>query len=184
MIWKAKIMTMTEVATKLPAYYGRGEETTVDGVKYGAELLGPAVGEVFELNKAHWDEVAGAYFKTQFNPDYERLLTLESCNKCVLFTARGDSGELVGIAIFILESGVWAKHQLLAYEQVFYVDPEFRNLGIAHELAGFVVKFFDVMNISATMVSDNSLAGGGELKSKLETQGFSPLGVGYIRVKE
>ena len=98
-------------------------------------------------------------FGSTYAVESKRPLALfaERIEKSVIFAAYHEQ-KIVGVIIFLQESGLKSAYKANIYG--FYIEPQFRNRGIANQLLQAVIHFAQqhVEQIMLSVVSDNNLA--------------------------
>ena len=106
---------------------------------YAVEKLETIIPEVMRLWKMHWDETE-AYRELQgYNPDLPQFIRLDRMDAFREYTARDESGKLVGHLGYILHTSRHTGHKA-ASEDFFYLVPEHRKGMNAMKLLRFAVE--------------------------------------------
>jgi len=103
---------------------------------YAEETLATAWNDVQPLATKHWHEIAWRQDKIQLDPDYERYQRIEASKGLRIYTARKDSGELIGYAFWFIATLTHYKQTLCAANDVVYVDEAYRG-GVGAKLLRF-----------------------------------------------
>lgn len=96
-----------------------------ESLTYSIEKMSDVIVELNELWLEHWNETEEYRAKEKYNPDYYQFAQLEKIGQFLLYTARNESGALVGDLGYVLHHG---RHtgQLSATEDFFYLRPNYR----------------------------------------------------------
>lgn len=105
------------------------------GIKYDDFLA-----EAWPLIRAHWAEVGSNRDILKLDPDHDRYRRLESAGALHIQTARGASG-LIGYMFLLIAPHPRDKGAIAATDDVIYVRPEFRRLGVGWQMIGEAERF-------------------------------------------
>lgn len=84
--------------------------------------------EAWPLLEAHYKEIAH-FQDIELNPDFETYLNVDKLGALRTFTARDESGELLGYAVFFVRANIHYKASLQAVQDVIYIDKDRRGFG-------------------------------------------------------
>ena len=85
--------------------------------------------EIFPLLEKHYDEVA--HFKQiPLSPDFKQYKKLDEMGVLRCYTARDETGGIVGYAIFMVKHNIHYSTSLQAVQDVIFIHPERRGFGI------------------------------------------------------
>lgn len=114
---------------------GTPRRAIVVNMKYQCEeISAELILEMMPLFKAHHAEIAH-YQDMPFEIDVNRIVAMGSAGQLFVFTARTESGELVGYNGLCLTTGFFNASSVQATQVALYMDPEYRN--------GLGAKFID-----------------------------------------
>lgn len=94
---------------------------------YTIEKLTTIIGELKELSKLHYDEVA-PYDDIPLNVNWEKLAILESCGVLKVYTMREDD-VLIGYALFFVGFSIEYSDSLQATLSNIFIHPGYRGIG-------------------------------------------------------
>lgn len=103
---------------------------------YAEETLATALKDMKPLLVKHWHEIAWRQDKIPLDPDYTRYQQLEILKYLRIYTARKESGELIGYALWIVTTLSHYKQTLCAANDIVYVDEAHRG-GVGVRLLQF-----------------------------------------------
>ena len=99
-------------------------------MKYKREIADDAlVAEMLPLFQKHWEEIAH-YKDIPLEPDFKKYLVLEGLGDLRVYTARDESGRLVGYAIYVIFIDAHYQSLLGAKQDVLYILPANRGFGM------------------------------------------------------
>lgn len=102
------------------------ETKTYRGISFGAEYLADIIEEIHPLHEAHFQETEKHRLGFGLKMNYDYMTAAEMAGTMVQFTARTESGRLVGnIRMYIGES--LHTGTLYASEDTFFMLPEYRK---------------------------------------------------------
>lgn len=84
--------------------------------------------EAIPLFSLHYKQIAH-YQDIQLAPDYDSYLKIGEMGLLRIFTAREESGELIGYCIFFVRPNLHYKESLQAVQDVLFIHPEKRGFG-------------------------------------------------------
>jgi|TARA_R110000772_G_scaffold227180_1_gene337831 GNAT superfamily N-acetyltransferase len=93
--------------------------------------------EVDELFLKHWEEIALNKDKMKLNPDWDYYELLNSAGYLGVYTVR-HYDKLVGYFIVIVKSHPHYKDNLVAVNDIIYIDPDYRKGLVGYRLIKFV----------------------------------------------
>lgn len=97
-------------------------------MKFQRETLAMCFDEAKPLLIEHWKEIAH-YLDIPLDVDYERYYTLEANGVIRVYTARGESGALIGYAVFFINTHAHYKQSLQAMQDVIFIHHKHRGTG-------------------------------------------------------
>lgn len=103
---------------------------------YAEETLATALDDTKPLLVKHWHEIAWRQDKIPLDPDYVRYHKAEELKTLRIYTARKESGELVGYALWFVSTLMHYKQTLCAVNDIIYVDEAYRG-GVGARLLKF-----------------------------------------------
>ena len=92
--------------------------------------------EVKPLITKHWNEIAH-YKDVPLDPDYDLYLKMQEMGLLRSYSARDTDNKLIGYAVYFVKGHAHYKSTLFAQEDIIYVDPERRGMGL------FLLKYAD-----------------------------------------
>jgi GNAT superfamily N-acetyltransferase len=92
-----------------------------------------------KLLESHWNEVAMFKDKIPLDPDYGSYMELEDSGALKIFIAE-DDGTVIGYFAVICRHNIHYKTTLMAYNDVIYVSPQYRDRGVASGMMDFAEK--------------------------------------------
>jgi len=95
-------------------------------ITYQQESLVTTKADIIPLLEKHWEEVALNKEKIKLNPDWDAYANLEDAGILKIFTARDDR-KLVGYFVVFVKSHIHYKDHLFCYNDVIFVDEEYRK---------------------------------------------------------
>lgn len=97
--------------------------------KFQLETATPAFfDEVIPLFVLHYQQVAH-YQDIKLAPDYERFLAIQKAGVLRVYTAREETGELIGYAFFLVSPSLHYCGSLQALQDILFIHPERRGFG-------------------------------------------------------
>ena len=96
--------------------------------------------EAEELMKLDWDEIDHPAKGSEFSIDWDTYQKLEDMGGLKVFTARTDSGSLVGYFSVVLSPSLNSKSVVNVVSDAFYLHPEYRKGFAGVKLFKFVEK--------------------------------------------
>lgn len=88
--------------------------------------------EAIPLFKDHYLEIS-ANQDIELAPDYDKYMQLDGLGLIRFFSARKDSGELMGYAVFIAQPNMHYKHSFQAVQDIIFINKEMRGQRIGAE---------------------------------------------------
>ena len=95
-------------------------------IEYKEETFDQVIDEIKPLLDNHYEEIALDRDVIKLNPDYETYKKLCDSGVMRIITAR-DDGKLVGYLIAIIKYHLHYKDSLTAFNDIFYVDKQYRK---------------------------------------------------------
>jgi len=97
-------------------------------MKFARESAKDCFNEAMPLLEKHWKEIA--HFKDiPLDPDFDQYLKIEQLGMLRVFTAREDSGTLIGYAVFFVRANPHYKSSIQANQDILFIDPAHRGTG-------------------------------------------------------
>lgn len=87
------------------------------------------ISELLPLFFLHWKEIAH-FPDIMLEPDTDAYLRAEATGNLRVFTARDDSGEAIGYAVFFLRQNPHYKSSLQASQDILFIKPDRRGTGM------------------------------------------------------
>lgn len=84
--------------------------------------------EALPLLAEHWQEIAH-YKDIPLDPDYDSYAAAENNGNLVCFTARTETGELIGYAVYFIRRNLHYKSSLQAYQDILFISKPRRGMG-------------------------------------------------------
>lgn len=103
---------------------------------YAEETFDGAMEEMKPLWVKHWHEIAWRQDKIPLDPDLARYRVAEAHKGLRVYTARKESGELIGYALWFVQTLTHYKQTLGAINDVIYVEEAYRG-GVGARLIKF-----------------------------------------------
>jgi len=97
-------------------------------ITFQRELIDDCFEEMLPLFTEHWKEIA-AYQDIPLDVDREKYYAIECNGALRIYTARAESKELIGYAVFFVNTNAHYKTSLQASQDVIFVHPKFRGVG-------------------------------------------------------
>lgn len=97
-------------------------------ITFQKELLKDCMEEMKPLFTEHWKEIA-AYDDIPLDPDEERYYNIEREGVLRVYTARAESKELIGYAVFFVNTNAHYKTSLQASQDIIFIHPKHRGIG-------------------------------------------------------
>jgi len=85
--------------------------------------------EAYPLIIEHYKEISN-FHDIKLDPDFEIYKAVEDAGTLRVFTARDDSGTLIGYAVFIVKSNIHYKSSLQATQDVIFIKKKNRGTGM------------------------------------------------------
>jgi hypothetical protein len=95
-------------------------------IKFGVEKLSMLWEEVFPLLNEHYKEVS-KYHDIKLDPDVTSYKMLEDAGALAVYTARKDTGELVGYAAYVVRMNMHYQSSCQAMQDVIFLAKEYRQ---------------------------------------------------------
>jgi hypothetical protein len=96
--------------------------------QFNQEKMSDILTEVKPLLFLHYKEIAH-YQDIPLEPDWEAYQKLEELGVMRIYTARNDTHQLVGYALFFLKANLHYKSSLQAAQDILFIHPEHRGFG-------------------------------------------------------
>lgn len=122
-------------------------------ITHQEETLEQCMDAILPLVVDHWDETSFLEETLVLQPYYSKYLQLQANDELKIYTLR-DAGNLIGYAIFIIDSPLHFEGNTIAKNDLLYIDPKYRGKGLAPKLLEYVhtelTKHADAVMISVT----------------------------------
>ncbi len=119
---------------------------------YQQESLVTVKADIIPLLEKHWEEVALNKEKIKLNPDWDAYANLEDAGVLKIFTSRED-GKLVGYFVVFVKSHIHYKDHLFCYNDVIFVDEEYRKGFTSPRLIKFAEKCLKADGVEVMIVN-------------------------------
>jgi len=143
---------------------------------FNMEQLQQVLPELDPLLRDQWDEMQTVE-GLKFSPNYMLYIYLETINQALLMTAR-DEGKLVGFLGVLLKQHPHAQETLNAYEETFYLKPEYRKSGAGRKMIKFMLAALQSQRVHSFYIHENDTIPTGKL---YKSMGFKPKFTIYVR---
>jgi len=121
-------------------------------ITYRQESLVTVKADIIPLLEKHWEEVALNKEKIKLNPDWDAYANLEDASILKIFTARDDR-KLVGYFVVFVKSHIHYKDHLFCYNDVIFVDEEYRKGFTSTRLIKFAEKCLKADGVEVMIVN-------------------------------
>jgi len=121
-------------------------------ITYQQESLVTTKADIIPLLEKHWEEVALNKEKIKLNPDWDAYANLEDAGILKIFTARDDR-KLVGYFVVFVKSHIHYKDHLFCYNDVIFVDEEYRKGFTSPRLIKFAEKCLKADGVEVMIVN-------------------------------
>ena len=121
-------------------------------ITYRQESLVTTKADIIPLLEKHWEEVALNKDKIKLNPDWDAYANLEDAGILKIFTARDDR-KLVGYFVVFVKSHIHYKDHLFCYNDVIFVDEEYRKGFTSPRLIKFAEKCLKADGVEVMIVN-------------------------------
>lgn len=121
-------------------------------ITYQQESLVTTKADIIPLLEKHWEEVALNKEKIKLNPDWDAYANLEDAGILKIFTAR-DNRKLVGYFVVFVKSHIHYKDHLFCYNDVIFVDEEYRKGFTSPRLIKFAEKCLKADGVEVMIVN-------------------------------
>lgn len=121
-------------------------------ITYQQESLVTVKADIIPLLEKHWEEVALNKEKIKLNPDWDAYANLEDAGVLKIFTARAD-GKLIGYFVVFVKSHIHYKDHLFCYNDVIFVDEEYRKGFTSPRLIKFAEKCLKADGVEVMIVN-------------------------------
>lgn len=121
-------------------------------ITYQQESLVTVKADIIPLLEKHWEEVALNKEKIKLNPDWDAYANLEDAGILKIFTARDDR-KLVGYFVVFVKSHIHYKDHLFCYNDVIFVDEEYRKGFTSPRLIKFAEKCLKADGVEVMIVN-------------------------------
>lgn len=121
-------------------------------ITYQQESLVTVKADIIPLLEKHWEEVALNKDKIKLNPDWDAYANLEDAGILKIFTARDDR-KLVGYFVVFVKSHIHYKDHLFCYNDVIFVDEEYRKGFTSPRLIKFAEKCLKADGVEVMIVN-------------------------------
>lgn len=95
-------------------------------IEYSVEKIEDTLEELVPLLEKHYEEIAMYQDKIEFNPDYDKYLSLEELGIIHLVTAR-EEGEIVGYHLSLVSPNLHYSDHLYAVNDIVFLKEELRK---------------------------------------------------------
>jgi GNAT superfamily N-acetyltransferase len=119
---------------------------------YQQESLVTVKADIIPLLEKHWEEVAINKEKIKLNPDWDAYANLEDAGVLKIFTARNED-KLVGYFVVFVKSHIHYKDHLFCYNDVIFVDEEYRKGFTSPRLIKFAEKCLKADGVEVMIVN-------------------------------
>lgn len=138
-------------------------------ISYQQERFDEVIDEIIPLLVSHWHEVGLNKDKMDLNPDYSKYKVFEDLGVIRIYTARDDE-KLIGYLVMQVEVLLHYKDHTAARNDVIYIDPKYRNAGLATELIAFAEDKLKSQGVSVIYINTKAHK---PFDSLLEASGFT-----------
>lgn len=121
-------------------------------ITYQQESLVTAEKDARPLLEKHWEEIALNKDIIKLNPDWEAYADLEDSGILKIFTARDDD-KLVGYFVTFVRSHIHYKDHLFAYNDILFLDEEYRKGFTGAKLIKFAEKCLKEDGVSVVTIN-------------------------------
>ncbi len=125
-------------------------------MKYQEEKISDILEELKPILVKHWEELANNKDVRPLDPDYDTYLALNEAGFIRIFTARDDSNKLAGYFCFVIAKNLHYKTWIHANVDVYYIAPEYRNLGAGTEMVGKVEEWLKGLGVNFITLMDKT----------------------------
>lgn len=122
-------------------------------ITYQQESLATCKADAIPLLEKHWKEIALNKEKIKLNPDWKAYADLEDADILKIFTAREDGKKLVGYFVVFVKSHIHYKDHLFAYNDILFVDEDYRKGFTSVRLMKFAEKCLKVDGVEVMVVN-------------------------------
>jgi GNAT superfamily N-acetyltransferase len=121
-------------------------------ITYQQESLVTTKEDARPLLEKHWEEIALNKDTIKLNPDWDAYADLEDAGILKIFTARSD-GNLIGYFVVFVRSHIHYKDNLFAYNDILYLDKDYRKGFTGAKLMKFAEKCLKEDGVSVLVVN-------------------------------
>lgn len=121
-------------------------------ITYQQESLVTTKEDARPLLEKHWEEIALNKDTIKLNPDWDAYADLEDAGILKIFTARSD-GNLIGYFVVFVRSHIHYKDNLFAYNDILYLDKDYRKGFTGSKLIKFAEKCLKEDGVSVIVVN-------------------------------
>jgi GNAT superfamily N-acetyltransferase len=121
-------------------------------ITYQQESLVTVKEDARPLLEKHWEEIALNKEIIKLNPDWDAYADLEDAGILKIFTARDDD-RLVGYFVTFVRSHIHYKDHLFAYNDILFLDPDYRKGFTGSKLIKFAEKCLKEDGVSVVIVN-------------------------------
>jgi len=121
-------------------------------ITYQQESLVTTKEDARPLLEKHWEEIALNKDTIKLNPDWDAYADLEDAGILKIFTARSD-GNLIGYFVVFVRSHIHYKDNLFAYNDILYLDRDYRKGFTGAKLMKFAEKCLKEDGVSVLVVN-------------------------------
>lgn len=122
-------------------------------ITYQQESLATCKADAIPLLEKHWEEIALNKEKIKLNPDWKAYADLEDADILKIFTAREDGKKLVGYFVVFVKAHIHYKDHLFAYNDILFVDEDYRKGFTSVRLMKFAEKCLKVDGVEVMVVN-------------------------------
>lgn len=146
----------------------------------GLERLADILPAAKVLHQLHHKETE-AYTKLPFNPDYERMLLMESEYRLLLITLRDSDGLLIGNLGYFVNYSIHNKGHLIASEDVLFIMEHARTGHLAMQMLRYGEELLRSIGVQSVTLGDKTPLGGKNLWPLMKRLGYAPIMTGYYK---
>jgi len=121
-------------------------------ITYQQESLVTTKEDARPLLEKHWEEIALNKDTIKLNPDWDAYADLEDAGILKIFTARLD-GKLIGYFVTFVRSHIHYKDHLFAYNDILYLDKDYRKGFTGSKLMKFAEKCLKEDGVTVLVVN-------------------------------
>lgn len=99
-------------------------------MRFQRESLGEAASDILNFSNDHYKEIS-KFLDIALDPDFDKYAKLEKLQSLLVFTARQDSGELIGYATFIIGHHIHYKNSKQASQDLLFFARPYRGYSVS-----------------------------------------------------